>query len=353
MVLEFGIDIGYSGTKAAAADVPLVQLASFDADIPGSKGDDLFKGKAEHLVQLTFNGSQVEKLVGEAALRTGSAKGMMGQVEKPDTTHDLLLFTAAYLLCAGSTHPTDQDEVDVVLGLPIDYLRHQRGAIKQRLERRPAWISVDGGAERCIVFRNVDVRPQGAGIMMSTDPSTFLAPDLPVNYVLVLDLGSYTINFLLFEFRAGESPQLVPDCYGTIEKGVSLVQQRMADAYLELTGKPLPSYMMADTWRHRQIYSGGKLIDLSEAIGQAAKAVADDIVSQLQSILKERMTYITSTIAGGGGALIMGDELRRMTMRTNGDVRLVFPHFVIVENPVYANAIGFLNACRSRKSRQA
>ncbi len=74
----------------------------------------------------------------------------------------------------------------------------------------------------------------------------------------------------------------MPDCYGTIEKGVSLVQQRMADVYLELTGKPLPSYMMADTWRHRQIYSGGKLIDLSEAIVQAAKVVADEIVNQLR-----------------------------------------------------------------------
>ena len=134
---------------------------------------------------------------------------------------------------------------------------------------------------------------------------------------------------------------------------MSAVQQRMADVYLEITGKPLPSYMMADTWRHQQIYSGGKLIDLSDAIGQAAKTVADDIVNQLQSVLKERLTYITATVAGGGGALLMGDELRRMTVRTNGDPRLLFPHFVIVENPVYANAIGFLNACKARQSRQA
>lgn len=98
MVLELGIDIGYSGTKAAADDVLLVQFASFEADIPDSKGDDLFKKKAEHLVQLTFNGTQVEKLVGNAALRTSSARGMLGQVEKVDNTHDLLLFTAAYLL---------------------------------------------------------------------------------------------------------------------------------------------------------------------------------------------------------------------------------------------------------------
>lgn len=350
MVTKLGVDIGYSATKAAAVNRMLVQLPSFEAVPPASKVDDLFKTKTEHLASLNINGAQVDRLVGEAALRTGAAKGLMGQAEKPDSTHDLLLFTAAYLLGAGSDDPADPGQVDVVLGLPIDYLKRQRDALKQRLEGSAAVVSVDGNPERRIVLRNVEVHPQGAGIMMSTDPSVFLAPDLPINYVLVLDLGSYTINFLLFEFRAGKKPQLVPGCFGTLERGVSFVQQRMADAYQEITGLPLPAYMMADTWNQKQIYAGGKLIDLTDAIRQATKAVADDVVNQLQAILKERLTYVTSTLAGGGGTLLMGDELRRMVVRTNNHDRPLFPRFVIVRDPVFANAIGFLNACVSRQA---
>jgi plasmid segregation protein ParM len=348
MVTKLGIDIGYSATKAVGIS-GMVQLPSYEAEPVASKVDD-FKDGTKHVVRMTVSGRRVEKLVGDAALRSGAAKGIMGQAEKPDSTHDLLLFTVAYLCGAGSENPADPGEVDVVLGLPIDYLKRQRAALKERLEKESVWISVDGGVERHIICRSVDVRPQGAGIMLASDPSMYLVPDLPVNYVLVLDLGSFTINYLLFEFRNGKKPCLVQGCVGTIEKGVSLVQQKMAEAYQEQTGLPLPAYMMADAWRDKKVFAGGNLIDLSDAIQQATKTVASGIVNQLQSILKERLTYVTSTLVGGGGALLMEDELRDMVVQTNEHARPVLPKLVIAKDPVYANAIGFLNACNQRQA---
>lgn len=184
MVTKLGIDIGYSATKAAAVN-GMVQLPSCEAALTNSKVDDLFNNKTEHIVRLNVSGSRIERLVGDAALATGAARGLMGQAEKPDSTHDLLLFTAAYLSGAGSENPADPGQVDVVLGLPVDYLRRQRDALKARLEKASAWISVNNGPEKHIICRNVEIRPQGVGIMLASDPSAFLIPDLPVNYVLV------------------------------------------------------------------------------------------------------------------------------------------------------------------------
>jgi len=105
------------------------------------------------------------------------------------------------------------------------------------------------------------------GILMSTtDPPVFLIPNLPMNYVLVLGIGNYTINFLWFEFRSGQKPHLVPDWFGTIENGVSIVQQRMADAYQEMTEVPLPAKMTSNTWQYKQMqvigYALSKAIEL-------------------------------------------------------------------------------------------
>jgi plasmid segregation protein ParM len=347
-MVKLGIDVGYSATKGAASNGLTVQFPSFEAIPVASKVDDLFKSKTKHLVRLNINGSRVEKLVGEAALQTSVARGIMGQAEKPDSIHDLLLFTAAYLLGAGSDNLADLGQVDVVLGLPVDYLRRQRDALKARLERSVAWVSVNGGPDKCIELNSVRVFPQGAGIMLGVaDPSSILIPGITVNYVLVLDLGSYTTNYLLFKFEGGR-PQLVPECIGTLEKGVSLVQQGMADAYQDKTGLPLPAYLAADAFKQQQIFAAGQLIDLSDAIMQAKKAVAEEIAAQIRATLKERMTYVTATLLAGGGALLLEDELQKMAVRTNGHDRPLFPQLIVADNPVFANAIGFLNACMSR-----
>jgi hypothetical protein len=87
---------------------------------------------------------------------------------------------------------------------------------------------------------------------------------------------------------------------------------------------------------------------LSDAITQAKKAVAEEIAAQIRATLKERMTYVTATLLAGGGALLLEDELQKMAVRTNGHDRPLFPRLIVADNPVFANAIGFLNACMSR-----
>lgn len=322
------VDVGYGFTKAVSS---AGQRAIFPSIVAPDLGDVLalsgvFGGQAPgYRVRVRrISGEAADCLVGEAAQSSFLASGFLG-TEKPAELHDLLLLTAAYLVGAGGAGPFPV-QCDLAVGLPLAFYKAQKDALKARLEALSAWVSVDGGEERYVSFRKVLVVPQGAGVVF--------AQGLPEGrgFAGVVDIGEYTTDYLLVDLETGGP---VVEACGSVQAGCHLVAHRVAQAYQEATGEPLPPRMARRVLREvaevgRTVYRGREL-DLSAAYREAVDQVADAIARQVLSAWRDYTARLACTHLAGGGALLFGQRLAK-----------AFPNPVVVEDPVFANARGYL-----------
>jgi len=278
-----------------------------------------------HAVKVRFlDGRRGEYLVGEAAQGSFLASGFLG-AEKPADLHDLLLLAACALVNAGGRGPFP-GQCDAAVGLPLAFYKAQREALKARLEGLAAWVSVNGGEEQYISFRRVLVVPQGAGVVFSQG--------LPRGrgFAAVVDVGQYTTDYLLVDLRT--MAPIVEAC-GSVEAGCHLVAQRVGQAYLSKTGRPLPPRMerfVLDAARGGQpVPFRGKEIDLTPDFEAAVRDVAATVSRQVLSVWRDVADMISVTYLAGGGSLLLGEHLARS-----------LPNPALVEEPVFANALGYL-----------
>jgi plasmid segregation protein ParM len=84
----------------------------------------------------------------------------------------------------------------------------------------------------------------------------------------LIDIGTYTTDFMLFEIKNG-MPIPMPDACGSVETGIYLAQRVIANEFEKRTGTPLPQRMYqqaAELARHGSFinYEGNK-VHLSDA----------------------------------------------------------------------------------------
>lgn len=327
---RLAIDIGYGLTKALTDTGARIFFPSAACPAP----PDILAGSvgvvARHRVTLRrIGGPREEFLVGEAALSSVRAETTLSR-EKPPELHDLLLLAAAYLVGAGGTGDFPGAGVPALaVGLPLSFYRGQRDALRERLERLGAWVSVDGGEERWIRFSRVVVVPQGAGVVLAQ-------PNLGDGLYGIMDVGEYTTDYLLVDIRGGEMMPIL-DAAGSAEAGASLVKQAVAQTFQTGVGEPLPTSELSRAAEaalaSRPVAFRGREIDLSAAAAKAVKDAARLIAGRVQAAWGPRAGFATKIFLAGGGALLFGQELAAY-----------FPQVKIVPDPVFANCIGYLAA---------
>ncbi|RDV81789.1 ParM/StbA family protein [Ammonifex thiophilus] len=333
--MKVAVDIGYGFTKAVSSSGGKVCFPSAVAPVPldllaGALGR---QGPGHRLRVRYLSGKVGERVVGEAALRGTAAVTTLNR-EKPEDLHDWCLLAAVYLAGGGGAGQFPEP-VDLAVGLPLAYYRSQRDALRERLLRLRAWVSVDGGEERCVSFSRVLVLPQGAGAVAAF-------PDLlpPSGLVGVVDVGEYTTDYLVLEARGrGEFVPLLRAC-GSAEVGAHLVREAVAAAYLEKTGATLPRNLVAAAVREGRAPFRGKEVDLSAEVELALRDAARAVAQAVLSAWKELADALSATVLAGGGSLLLG--------------RSLFPSFPgarLLPDPVFANALGFLRALGQGEGR--
>ncbi|WP_258359094.1 ParM/StbA family protein [Moorella sulfitireducens (nom. illeg.)] len=326
-VKAVGVDVGYGFVKAISA----AARVSFPAVVAPCVEDPLsgmFRDGTGHKVKVRKTGGEAEeKLVGEAALRSMAATATLSR-EKPAALHDLLLLAAAYLAGAGDKGPFPK-QVDLAVGLPLAYFRAQKEALKKRLEGLAAWVSVDGGEERYISFDQVMVFPQGAGAVLAGD--VILSGR---GYLGVVDVGTYTTDYLLFEDRGDGVPRPLPEACGSLEVGVHLLHRSLAAEFQRRADAPLAPAMYQEVvegaMAGRPVHYGGRDICLEEAFMKARKDVGQAIVQGVLAAWGGRAGFVALTLLAGGGAGLFKDELVRD-----------LPGAGIYGDPFFANAMGY------------
>ncbi len=324
--MKIAVDVGYSSVKAVSEHGKVIfpsVVAPAAEDLLGGA----IKGSAKYHVQIHRENGAEEYLVGEAALMSTAATGFLALREKPDGVHDVLLLTATYLLTCqeGMMAP-----IHIGIGLPLAYYKTQRVALKGRLEGITAWVKTEFSdcIERCLRYTSVSVFPQGAGALMT-------AGELPKSgLVALLDIGSYTTDYLVFELIQGQ-PVPVTECCGSVEAGVSLVTRAIADEFQRQTGALLPTRMQETTLTKvlggEQVTYNGRQVELGKALAASRAQVGGLVASSVAAVLRDRVGFVTQTYLAGGGAAMFEQEISQ-----------VLPCVGAVTDPVYANARGFL-----------
>ncbi|RPF41993.1 plasmid segregation protein ParM [Thermodesulfitimonas autotrophica] len=319
-------DIGYGYTKAVStsgkrACFPSVVAPAVEDPLAGA----LSNGPGHRVRVRYLNGEAEEKLVGEAALRSLAAVATLSR-QKPEGMHDLLVLTAAYLVGVGGAGAFP-GQADLAVGLPLAYYRSQKNALAARLKTLAAWVLVDGGEERYISFNRVLVLPQGAGAVAAC-PELLPGEGL----VGVVDVGQYTTDYLLLEVQDGR-PVPVLDCCGGAEVGVHLVHRAVAAEFQAQTGAPLPVEMREGAVKARRITFNGRTVDLFAAVERALSDAAQAVSQRVIGAWGNRAGFVKTVILCGGGVLLLKERLEAC-----------LPGVVVPEEPVYANAVGFLKA---------
>jgi plasmid segregation protein ParM len=327
--LHIGIDIGYGFVKAASSTGGKVSFPSLVTPCGHDPLDGVIKGKGSgYKVRITTNGRREDSLVGEAAAQSLSAQGFVAQQEKPAQLHDTLLLTAAYLQGAGENLMLNGN-ARLAVGLPLSFYRSQKSALKERLEQLDARLSVDGGPERLISFSRLSVFPQGAGALLSAGKT------LPKSGLVgLIDIGTYTSDFLLFDMRNG-APVPIPDACGSIEIGLYPAYRVLAAEFEQQAGATLPPrmYHLAFDHARQEILMSyqGRAIDLHPAWKQAQREIASTITGQVRATWGDRAGFLSMTVFAGGGAINFWESLKG-----------AFPQPRLVEDSFYANALGYL-----------
>lgn len=313
--MNIGLDIGYSAIKSIGngrrvtfpSVVGTPDRARFSLDGPGSS-----------IILLEPD----EVLVGAGAVL--QSRHLKRREDRRWTESDEWM----HLALAAFTELTSATSVElrIVTGLPVafysdkDKVRDRLlGEHKVRRENRKAQS-----------LKVVDVRviPQPFGALLAEaldDRGRIANQDLATGNIGVIDIGGKTTNLLsvhrLSEIGR-ETSSVSVGAWGVMRA----VQRRLLDNYPDLE---LRDHQVMDAMLGRQTRYYGDVVDLSAIVEGALAPMAEQVIAEATQ-LWDSAAGLDEILVTGGGALLMGPVIQEH-----------FRHARIVEEPVWANALGF------------
>lgn len=320
--MKIGIDVGYGYVKGMNQLGDKIIFPALVA--PGSQSlglGEVFKNSIEYQVEITTSSNKEFLLIGEAAKQSFIATQILSQ-QKPKELHDPLLLTAVHLLSLSS-----DGICEIGVGLPLAYYASQKESLERRLKTLNAYVAIRG-QQKHIRFSRVQVVPQGAGVL-------FICSEvLPDNgFVGILDIGTYTTEYLLFQYKHGKPVPLLDSC-GSVEVGVSQVYSAISREFQSQTGTPLPtemeSHVIEKVLNHKPINYNGKIYSFTDSAVRSRKQVAQAITQKILAAWGNRVGYLNVTLMAGGGSMFFSKDITQ------------FPNQHVIKDSVFANAKGYL-----------
>lgn len=240
--------------------------------------------------------------IGEGEFSTDWDKSMK------DTTLPLLFTSLA--------KSSKENVFQVVLGLPIQQYKQNKGKLKDLIERnRGKTLNIDG-VERDIVISDIEVAPEGASTYynLSADNKRLVC-NKPL---IVVDIGGRTTDVCLFEDKKIKGFKTVP---------VGLMNV-YSDIVNEVNSRFTESFKLEDG---ESILTGGLFLYGEQQDISFVKPILQrhfsSIYKELQLSFKLAKGYVLLT---GGGSLVFRNAFK------NRLKNLIMSH-----DPLYDNVIGF------------
>lgn len=338
MVKKIAVDVGYGYTKALSADGGRVSFPSVIAP----EEEDLALNDAlgakrvqQRLTLVRPNGHRDTLLFGSAALVSpGAVRPWASEASQRDGYDQLVYAAVGSLLKPTAIEVVD---VDLVVGLPLGVYGAQRDGLRASLHGQEAYVAVDDKVQAKVRFANVLVLPQAAGAYYAAalhPDGSVKAPELLKRPTGVIDIGFRTTDYFVMQ-RDDEGLRPVKALSGSLDTGISEVYEALRRRAQTLTGHMIDGLRIETAMRQQDgiLLDMGRDIDLHGWIAEEAHSTARRIMDELRVAWGKHLAALGSVLLAGGGALVLG-----------GHMKALYPTLRVIEDPVYANASGFLAA---------
>lgn len=313
-----GIDIGYDGQKAVGSfgkfylpsAVGTVDKARFSL----SSNDDI----------ILDEGSGGPRMIGEAAVRQSrflSRKEDRGWI----TTAEY-----HYLMCAGFSRMSaaSRIDLDIVTGLPIAFYEKDKETLRQRFLGEHRFIR-EGRTAQVFRVRTCRVIPQPFGTIFSqaiNEKGLLQNNQFSTGDIGIIDIGGKTTNLL----SVGRLEEISNNTASVNQGAWDAVRSFRAFAESEYPGlEDLKDHQIIRAIISRKQNYYDKTLDLTDPVEAILQPMAEAILSEAGNLWNSG-ALLSSILITGGGALLLGHYIKSQ-----------FPHATIIDDPVYANALGY------------
>ena len=321
MTKIIAVDVGYGDTKAVSTDGARVLYPSVWAPARDLIQNRSMNGDG-HIVEITHlqDARRSSSFVGEMALRESKTVSFTMDREKHlHPSHDILLLTAVALL-AETTCP---GPITLGVGLPIDCYKSQSDALVNHIMGLKVAVKVDRERPVEITFNKVTAYLQGVTALLCVR-------DKPSNgLVALIDPGYKTTDYTVFEMKNGR-PHLISDLSGSVNIGVSQVNETISKRFMEITGGVLDSWRIKSLVRDGKVIYEGRTYDLTEMMTTATTDVSRTITDKVREAWRDLAKFIIRTYMIGGVVLLT-------------DLPRLMPLAEVIPNPRFANAESYLD----------
>lgn len=317
-----GIDIGYNATKAVSGD----RRASF-ASAVGSPDRARFRLEGGPAGIVLTEPQHV--LVGDEAIEQSRFLQRREDRKWFEGEEWAMLFLAAATELTSATVA----ELDLVTGLPVSFYE-DRESVAARLtgEHR---VQREGRRAQIVRVRNVRVIPQPFGTLLAevlSESGQVAEQKLARANVGIIDVGGKTCNLLSVARLAEISRATASVNVG----GWDLVRGVRAWLSDHCAGlDDLRDHQLASAIQAREIrFYGEPVAEFASVVDAMAAELAGQVISQA-SQLWNGGAMLDAILVTGGGALLLGDAIRRQ-----------WRHARVVSDPVFGNAVGYARLAR-------
>jgi len=316
-MMNLGLDLGYSATKAVAGPQRMITFPS----VVGTPEKARFSinGTEDNIILKTDRGT---KQVGEGAVLQSRFQ------DRPEDRAWIESDAYHYLMLAAFTELTTATSCDlmVVTGLPVAFYS-DKNLLRDRLlgEHR---VAREG--RRAQLFRVTDARviPQPFGALVAetlNDHGKVIDPDLAAGVVGVIDVGGKTCNLLSVNRLTEVGRETSSVSVGAWDAARALGDY-LTEHYPRLS---LRDHQINDIIVKRQMSYEQEPVDMGAVVDAILEPMADQVIAEASQLWNGGAS-LDAILVAGGGALLLSPFLERR-----------FPRLRVVDNPVYANSIGF------------
>ena len=316
--MRVGIDGGYSGFKATngttttylPSAVGTVNRARFSLD-----------GQADIILDMAGKG---EKMVGEVAIR--QSRFLARKEDRDWINSDEYL----YLMGATFSELTTASRVDlhVVTGLPVAFYERDKKTLQERFlgEHR---VLREGRTTQVFRVKECRVIPQPFGTIFTRaidEKGKIQNNEFATGHIGVIDVGGKTTNLLSVN-RLEE----ISDITASVNKGAwDAVRAFRSFAETEYPGlEDLKDHQVIEAIVSREQQYYNEVLNLSPIVDEILAPLAEAIISEAGNLWNGG-ALLNAILITGGGALLVGHYIKQR-----------FRHAIIVDDPVYANALGY------------
>jgi len=312
--MNVGLDIGYFASKAVAKDRRVLIHSAV-----GSPDKARFSFSEDGVGIILTEPAHI--LVGEQAVRQSrflDRREDRAWIESEEYYH---LVLAAFT----ETTTATRTDLHIVTGLPIAFY-NDKDRLRDILLSEHRATREDRRAQ---VFRVSAVRviPQPFGALLAEaldDKGAVVNSELISGEVGIIDVGGKTTNLLSVSGASEVSKETASVALGAWD-----VVRAVRDWLSDHTKLEPRDHQIVDAIIARQIKQRGEPIDLEPVVNDVLASMSKQVISQATQLWNGG-DALDAILVSGGGAHLLGDAIRD-----------AFPHARTVQDPVFANALGY------------